>query len=505
MDHRKRVKTIRYQLLLAINIVVGVGFLIGLALDYQHALSSRLREKHIALREEAATMRPAIRLLQNHSLDAVQAYIDTVCAEMRDPLSPGHHIVVNLDGIVLQARAHDRASPAMLRAMEAAAQSRNWRATAGEEELIVGSSTGGGVTVHVSEYLAELRAFLHRQLLWRLLAIILIGAVGALLLNVMLYRTITRPIRMLVGALRGIGAGRFNEARLPSFNSEELAFLSDEIGSMRSALATAERTRQSQMDKAREIQNHLHPDGTQVPGLRIISVYEPAEDVGGDYFDILPLADGSWLLCVADVVGHGVPAAMGAAILKTLLTAATDTALHPDKILESVNRRFCGVSPTGNFATMLLVRWLPRQQIIEYASAGHESGVLAGPNGEVELLPSTGTILSISKTESWQLRRLDVSAGTRLLLFTDGLSESSSREGEHFGRTRVAQSYASNAAVTLEQATQRLRAELDRHRGGSMAADDATFLAVEVVAGPDADDQLETREATRCIGLSPSS
>ena len=479
MLHRLSIRTIRLQLLVAVNLVVGTALLAGLVLDYRHELADRLQEKHAALQEEAAVMLPAIQVLRQQDAGAVQDYIDRVCARMQDELSPGHHIVVELEGTILQARAHHRASPAMLDAMEQAAGSSNWRASVGQDELIVGSSSAGGVRVYVSEFLAELRASLRRQLLWRLLGVLGIGLVGAGLLNMLLSRMVTKPLRRLVSTLRQVGAGELG-VHAPEFRSEELSFVAQEVTAMSRSLAAADRQRRWQMAKAQRIQDHLHPKDVGVPGLQIATVYEPAEEVAGDYFDILPLPDGSWLLCIADVTGHGIPAAMGAAVLKTLLLAAAETAAAPGDILGWINHRFCQVTLPEDFASMLLVRWLPQNRAFEYASAGHEPAVLVSSQGAASALPSTGTLLGISETERWEARRLNILAGGRLLLFTDGLCESLSEGGRPFGRDRVARLFAGARSSPLDRATQQLWLDLGKHRGNRAPGDDITILTLEV-------------------------
>ena len=497
-------RTIRLQLLVAVNAVVGTALLAGLVLDYRHELADRLQEKHVALQEEAATMLAAIQVLRQQDPEAVQAYIDRVCARMQGELSPGHHIVVDLGESVLQARAHHRASPQMLKALEQAANSDNWRASAGNQELIVGSSSEGGVSVYASEFLAELRASLRRQLLWRLLGILGVGLVGAVLLNMLLSRMVTRPLRTLVSTLRQVGAGELG-IQAPDFRSEELSFVSREVTAMSRSLAAADRQRRWQVAKAQRIQDHLHPSGAEVPGLQIATVYEPAEEVAGDYFDVLPLPDGSWLLCIADVTGHGIPAAMGAAVLKTLLLAAVETTAAPGEILGWINHRFCQVTLPEDFASMLLVRWLPQDRAFEYASAGHEPAVLVSPQGVATALASTGTLLGVSEAERWATHRLNIPVGGRMLLFTDGLCESLSEGGKPFGRDRVARLFTQAQPSSLDLAVEGLWGQLAKHRGGSAPHDDTTLLAMEVLTGPERDDQIERQGVEPCTGLLPSS
>ncbi len=113
----------RFQLLTAVN--TAIAFLLGifLLIDYRTETAQQIAEKQGALQEEVDTLPPAILQMQPFGTDAVQRYIDGVCGRMRDTVSPGHHIAVRLGEEVLQAMAHDRDSPEIFAAMQAAASS----------------------------------------------------------------------------------------------------------------------------------------------------------------------------------------------------------------------------------------------------------------------------------------------------------------------------------------------------------------------------------------------
>ncbi|MEE9211389.1 MAG: SpoIIE family protein phosphatase [Phycisphaeraceae bacterium] len=458
---------------------IGFGLAVLLIADYRYELATRLREKHIALAEEAEVLSSAIEIMWHHGIDVVQAYIDAACAKMQDVTSPGHHIVVRSEDTVLQARVHMRASPEMLRAVEEAAQSKEWRAKFMDTELIIGASVHNDLNVYVSEYMTNVRAALRGRLLGRLAGLFVLGIMGAVIVNVILIRFVTRPIERLADTVRRIGSGQLGIQTTP-FKSAELNLLAGEINTMSQSLASADRERREQMAKAIRIQNHLQPAALRVPGLRIAHVYQPATEVAGDYYDFVPLADSSWLIGIADVTGHGVPAAMGAAILKTLLLSAAESSSCPAEILRQINARYCSVTLVEDFASMLLLRWVPSPASLEYASAGHETGYLLRHDGALQELASTGLLLGIERDADWETRTLSVSSGDRLLLYTDGVSESPSLEGKLFGRHRVIQVFRETSHRSLDVMMQRLTDALTSHRGGSAPTDDVTVIGAEV-------------------------
>ena len=467
----RRRRGIRFRLLISVNAValVAVGLLI--ALDYRAEVRGRLAVMRVALEEEAKTLLPALRGLAGRGPEAVQEHIDLVCSRMRDTSSPGHHIAVDWNGISLQARAHGRESPAMLARMRAALAAGG----AGSGRIVVGGDSDGEMTVYVSERVSNIvrRA---RARAWQRAAV-LVGLMiaAAFAVNLILVHLVVRPLRSLAGRVRAVGAGNLKE-RVPDSKTAELSILGREINEMSAALQKAERRREEEMDKAQRIQELLCRVPEEIPGMTLARCYRPATEVAGDYFDLLPLSDRSWLLCIADVIGHGVPAAMGAAILKTLLGAATEKLVDPSRILRFVNERFCRVSLPGDFATMALVRWDPAGSRLEYAGAGHEAGMFRTPEAEVSQYGSTGMVLGLRADAAWETRSVPVPHGAQLLLTTDGVSETRSPDGRLFGAERLAELFAEHGSGPPMDTLRRIEEALDRHRGEGGQTDDLTLL-----------------------------
>ena len=106
------IRSLRFRLLAAVNIAIVILWGAFLTVDHHREITERIAEKHVALQEETKTLLPAVVRIRPHGEAAVQRYIDDVCGRMQDTSSPGHHIAVRLDGKVLQAVAHRRASAA---------------------------------------------------------------------------------------------------------------------------------------------------------------------------------------------------------------------------------------------------------------------------------------------------------------------------------------------------------------------------------------------------------
>lgn len=469
------------QLLLSVNGILILVAIMFLTYDYQRGVMSRVADKRIALDEEAKTLTPAISLMQPHGRESIQQYVDAVCGRMRDSQSPGHHIVVECGADVIQSSAHHRASPEMLQAVRRAAAQRNAGAADGREELIVGIYSQGDTTVYVSETRENIRRAVVGDVILRLVGLILLAGVATAVVDYMLWRVVWRPIKRLVATMQEIGRGNLG-VQVEEFRSRELHYLAGEINAMSASLAIADREHQRQMAKASEIQQSLLPKDVEIKGLRLFSLFLPAEDVAGDYYDVIALPDGTHIVCIADVTGHGVPAALNAMMLKVLLVEACERHSDPANILAFINRRLTGVCRTDNFVTMFLVRFNSQQMIMQYANAGHETGLLLPREGNVMELTATGMVLGIMVDQSWGTRTITIRPGDRLLLATDGVTEAMDSRGQLFGRKRLLEDFESSRDLKTNEAIQAIGNAVAEHCKQSTFSDDITLLIFELSA-----------------------
>lgn len=474
-----RLRSVRFRLLAAVNAAI-VGLLgTFLVVDYRQEIGRRVAEQRLTLEEESKTLLPGLLRIRSYGQGAVQRYIDDVCGRMQESSSPGHHIAVRFDDTVLQARAHDRASPEMLRAMQAAARSPRHQAVVDGEHLVVGTSRQGDTVVYVSTYLSRIHATARQQVLHRLLRIVLLLVVTAVVVNAVFLRMAVHPVHQLVRTVRRIGNGEL-DVRTGPFGAEEFDYLADAVNGMGASLAEAERRRRLEMDRARRIQEQLVPDTVQVAGLKFAHVYRPAEDVAGDYYDIISLSNSACLVCVADVARHGVAAALSAAMLKGYLQAASEHHSHPGQILRLLNHRVSLISPPDNLTTMCIVVVDADRKALRYASAGHEIALLLKASGKLLELPSTGVVLGVDKTSNWSTGSQQVAAGDRLLLLTDGVTEAMNPQGELFGRQRLAELFVACRDIGVDQTIQRMEQELRDHCAGECQDDDVTLVVMEI-------------------------
>lgn len=476
--HRPR--TIRFQLLLAVNLSLGLAFIGLLILRYEREMSDEVREKQASLNDEAIAIHAAVRhLSHDHNSKAVQSYIDTVCRQMRQTSSPGHHIVVRLNDDLLLAHGHGAPTAEERQDVKATAAGGDPMSALEQRGLVSGSHNGDGIGVVVSESLVNIRRAIRRDVLMQLAVLSLLGLLAAGVVSVVLLKIVSAPLDRLLVTVKQIAAGQLG-VESPAFGSREMQQLSAAINSMSQALHENDRERRYQMEKAQQIQQHLLPNGVQIPGLQTAHVFEPADTVAGDYYDFLPLPDGSWLVCVADVTGHGVPAAMGAAMLKSLLMAATEQPpFEPQFVLAEINRRFATTVLPGNFASMFLGRWQPESGELSWASAGHEPGIVLTRSGRLDQLSSTGLLLGIDADAAWKQLSVQLTDGDRVLLFSDGATETRSPDGELFGREQLTARFSQCDSLTPQQSLKRIGEQLDLHRFEGPLTDDLTLVILQ--------------------------
>jgi len=474
----QRRPSIAMQLLIAVNGICVVLLLLFVAYDYQRALGQRLSENQIALQEEAMIMLSAVRDIEHHGVESLQRFIDSVCLGMEDAHSLGHHIVVRSRDHVLQAQSHHRAGDEMLRSVESAAEHAGHRGQFQGRELIVGVARHDKLAVYVSEYIDNVRAEVIRNSLRRLGGSLALGILAAIIVNIVLLRIVVRPLERLIGIVNEVSNGQFG-MQVNGFRSRELSYLSLAINRMSQSLEDSDRQRRTQLAKARRIQRNLLPEDPDLGGAIFAVHYEPADDVAGDFYDVRRLADGSRVVLLADVTGHGIPAAMSATLLKAHFAEACERFNDILEIVRHVNSRFTDLTLPEDFATAIVLRFIPKSRRLQIVNAGHDAVLLRSPDGGIREFPSSGLLLGVDPDADWSVEGIAVSPRDRLLVYTDGVSETFDAEKSMFGRDRVLSLLSETAARTPKAALESLMQSLDTFRGDGIQLDDVTAILID--------------------------
>lgn len=468
-------RSVGVRVAVAVNLLVvacGIGFLV---FDYQQESRQRLTDKALALREQAMTLHQAVSGLNRKSVDDQQRFIDAVCGRMSDDESPGHHIVVEVNGKTLQSQAHHRNSEEQLQATRSAGE----RAASGlgDADLLVGKHAEAGVTVYVGERMASVRTEIRRQALVRSAGVGVFGLLLAVAVNLVIHKLVHKPLRRLVRTIDRIAAGDYRKAN-GRFDGAELAQVAAAVDSMSLSLARAEKRRKAALNRARRVQEHLLPQNGGGNGLDVAFFHNAAEDVAGDYVDVFQTTRGTTVICVADVVGHGIAPAMIAAMLKVLLLDAAEVHDDPGDMLGLVNRRFTAVNLPGDFATVFLAEWRPASRTLCYVNAGHEPALLLSNNKILAQLNSTGVMLGVEPATTWKTQAVQIAAGEYLACWTDGITEAWGNTDELFGRDRLISLIEQGVGAGPRAIVEEVERAIQEHARGRPFSDDCTFLAV---------------------------
>jgi len=235
-----------------------------------------------------------------------------------------------------------------------------------------------------------------------------------------------------------------------------------------------------ELEQAQLIQMRLIPDRPSVPGLEVAIGFEPCRWVGGDYVDIVPMADGRTLLAVADVCGKGLQAAMVAAGLHTMVRAVLGARLGLEELMCGLNKHLGAYLPEASFVTMIALALDPKTGDLQCANAGHPMPLVFDAQGEARWL-DVGASLPLGAIGTPIIpgsARLE--PGELLVLFTDGLTDLHAEDGERLGVARlrdlVRSVYTEKADRPVVDIGRHLTAALEKRRGHRFPEDDRTFL-----------------------------
>ena len=233
-----------------------------------------------------------------------------------------------------------------------------------------------------------------------------------------------------------------------------------------------------ELQRAREIQQSLLPrEIPQIPGFAVSGAWQPASSVSGDYYDVLRLGDRRLGICIADVVGKGVSAALLMANVQAAVRALAVDSDSPAGVCTRVNRLLHENIAAGKFVTFLYGILDGDKRTFQYCNAGHNCPILVSGNSASALDKAGGVVLGIFPEARYEESTIELNRGDRLLLFTDGITEAANAHGQEFEEARIASFAMANVALSANDLTGQLMVEVaafcDAH-----FHDDATLLVI---------------------------
>jgi serine phosphatase RsbU (regulator of sigma subunit) len=238
-----------------------------------------------------------------------------------------------------------------------------------------------------------------------------------------------------------------------------------------------------ELEVAREIQLAMLPTGTYTANdAEICGVTRPANTVGGDFYDVLPLVgdpDGRVIVTIGDVAGKGSPAALLMALLLAVLRTLVDERLEARALMERLNTQICRHTPGSRFITLFYGVYTPSTGALTYVNAGQNPPLLRRADGTVERLGATGVALGMFEASTYQSMDTAVGHGDMLLMYSDGITEAENPSGlpfEESGLEAFVAAHGGDAPAALAPAI--LRA-VESYANGSRFTDDLTILILK--------------------------
>lgn len=238
---------------------------------------------------------------------------------------------------------------------------------------------------------------------------------------------------------------------------------------------------QREFDEARRIQRKLLPSSLpQFDGWELATSWQPALGVGGDCFDALALGPTRLALCIADVVGKGIPAALLMSNLQAAVRAFATEATAPRELCAQVNRILCGHIAEGRFISFCYCVIDTETGELTYSNAGHYPPILIRGDGRTERLSAGGAVLGVFVDSQYDEGRVSLGAGDRLVLYTDGITEAHAADrtsDEEFGEERLEQLTIDHRGCSAPALEARLTEAVTSFSGGRFD-DDATLIVL---------------------------
>jgi sigma-B regulation protein RsbU (phosphoserine phosphatase) len=294
---------------------------------------------------------------------------------------------------------------------------------------------------------------------------------------------LTVPVRDREGTL--IAVLQLLNHRGEGFSPADVEFLAELGVAFAIALTTADLHREivareqlrREVRLAAEIQRALQPEGrADIPGLEIEVLFEPSHEVGGDYWDVIPVDDHRWWIVVADVSGKGVPAGLVASNIQACLWTLRSGSAPLTAAVADVNEILCRLTRGRKYATLVAAEWNGADETLTWVCAGHPP-LLLMRDGVVNDFGATGRPVGLLSDQSYESDTTTLGEGDTVLLYTDGILEAGGINGtDEFGLERIRTCLA--VAEGPREVIERLMTALSAHIDGDERDDDVTVVCL---------------------------
>jgi phosphoserine phosphatase RsbU/P len=250
-----------------------------------------------------------------------------------------------------------------------------------------------------------------------------------------------------------------------------------------------------ELDAARQIQLSFLPESTPILKEFQIGAFSlPALEVGGDYYDFIPISDGKWGLVIGDVSGKGFPAALFMAVSRTCVRANAMGDATASEAITKANRVLSQDSSSGMFITLFYSVLDLKQKKLRYVNAGHNPPIVLpgkgnGKGGSIKVLEAKGIALGVMDDIVLQEVEMDLAPDDIIVFYTDGVTEAINKQEEQFGQPRLAELISRNSHLSANALVDKIKNVIMDFTHGEPQFDDFTLFALKVSPAPNSSDE----------------
>jgi sigma-B regulation protein RsbU (phosphoserine phosphatase) len=248
--------------------------------------------------------------------------------------------------------------------------------------------------------------------------------------------------------------------------------------------AEQRRRLEAELELSRKLQKALLPQQLpEISNLEVAAFSQPAEIVGGDYFDFFRFHDGTHGFAIADVMGKGLPASMLMASLQASLRILAPEHDSPAAVVQRLNALFCHNIHLIKFITLFLGSYDPETRVLKYCNAGNNPPLLFRREKQAtQWLQPTGAAIGLAESFTFKMETVTLAPGDIFVLYTDGFTEAMNAAKEEFNEGRLAELVQQQAELTPQELIREMRLALQEFTGAKSSQDDVTIVAGKVSA-----------------------
>jgi sigma-B regulation protein RsbU (phosphoserine phosphatase) len=241
--------------------------------------------------------------------------------------------------------------------------------------------------------------------------------------------------------------------------------------------------KQYEIETARNIQKSFLPDSEPyIEGFDIAAITVPALEVGGDFYDFIPISRNKWGFVIADVSGKGFPAALFMALSRTCVRAYAVGKATASEAICMANSLISLDDKSDMFVTLFYAMLDTKSKQLRYVNAGHNPPIVLGsPKSSLVILAAKGIALGVMPVIDLEEKKITLHAGETVLLYTDGVTESVNMKNEQFGQSRLIKLVENNQSLSAHELIRLIEKEVIAFSEGQPQFDDLTLMVLKVL------------------------